>query len=458
MNKLIFLFTLIFPGIAFAQNLKCEKGFQPYNESYCISQRMASYIACVDTSGKNQAEINEVISEAGAEQTSGDVKVSGGNRIIHGSLGISLDEHSQKKIIRKLERKFFSGGMNSCLKALDQMQSRKSSSQYTFPSLSANAVLSSNLPSQIFLGEKLDKFQLQISNTSQHVWSNLSAVSYFGIYLNPKSEDLDFPKTLFRYPYGETYSMVAPGQALSYNLSGITKFVFDFMKGVEIDKTHGISGADYLSLSQDINVDDLSKAYFSQNNVPSNIGVSVDKVNEFFVLSKNNSYHGAIPTYVDDMSALFRVFVILKGNVDGKEFRKIFVVSSGWAKQKSDGTGRIMLADCKFISDVTDLGFDLFRGNKLTQQWQLLKTNNSFRTEFSPDIQELNKYIKSNGRNLMVSLITIKAELKNGLLGTAFQFIPIGEQPLGKIVPMPYGSQISGLKISFNSPIANERH
>ena len=124
MLRLIFALTLLTPLLSLAQQAQCPKGYQPY-ASRCVTQRMADYISCLEASGGNKQSISEELSQIGGNKLSGDMKVSGGNAVVKGAGAITLDKQSESALIKRLETKWFSGGISECAKALRSQNSNK---------------------------------------------------------------------------------------------------------------------------------------------------------------------------------------------------------------------------------------------------------------------------------------------------------------------------------------------
>lgn len=81
MIRLIIFVLLVFPSVAFTQDIKCPKGYQPY-ANRCVTQRMADYISCVEASGGNRQQISEEVSEIGGHKASTGMKAAGGGVIV----------------------------------------------------------------------------------------------------------------------------------------------------------------------------------------------------------------------------------------------------------------------------------------------------------------------------------------------------------------------------------------
>lgn len=86
---------------------------------------MADYISCIEASGGNKQEISEEVSALSGKQTGGAASASGGNKIIKGSAGLALDQKAESALVKKLEGKWFSGGMSECAKVLNATPLKK---------------------------------------------------------------------------------------------------------------------------------------------------------------------------------------------------------------------------------------------------------------------------------------------------------------------------------------------
>lgn len=116
MHRIALVVALAVPLLATAQG-DCPKGYQPY-ANRCVTQRMADYISCIEASGGNKQTISDELTQIGGNKTGGSVTASGGNTVIKGAGSITLDKKSESALVKKLEAKWFSGGMSECAKAL----------------------------------------------------------------------------------------------------------------------------------------------------------------------------------------------------------------------------------------------------------------------------------------------------------------------------------------------------
>jgi hypothetical protein len=150
MYRFIVAALLLSPGLVFAQDIKCPKGYQPY-ANRCVSQRMADYISCVEASGGNRQEMIEEVTELGGQKSSTNVKVSGSGTVVKGSGGLALDKSAEKALAKRWETRWFQGGMSECSKLLDKPTSRemkkavKDAMRETSPQLSG-VILPGNKP------------------------------------------------------------------------------------------------------------------------------------------------------------------------------------------------------------------------------------------------------------------------------------------------------------------------
>lgn len=119
MRKLLIASILCFPIMAHAQDIKCQKGYQPY-ANRCVSQRMADYISCVEASGGNHDVMLQEITELGGQKASSNIKGSGSGGIAKGSGQLSLDRASERALAKRWETRWFPGGMSECSKVLDK--------------------------------------------------------------------------------------------------------------------------------------------------------------------------------------------------------------------------------------------------------------------------------------------------------------------------------------------------
>jgi hypothetical protein len=119
MIRVLITFLLIFPTAAFAQDIKCPKGYQ-YYANRCVTQRMADYISCVEASGGNRQEMSEEVSEIGGNKASTGIKASGGGVIVKGSGSLFLDKASERTLAKRFETRWFPKGMSECAKVLDK--------------------------------------------------------------------------------------------------------------------------------------------------------------------------------------------------------------------------------------------------------------------------------------------------------------------------------------------------
>lgn len=120
MIRFVILLTLIFPVSVFAQDIKCPKGYQPYGNR-CVTQQMADYISCVEASGGNKSQIQEIFSEVSGKRSTTGGNISGRGAMVGGSIGAKIDKASEVTLVRQLETKWFPEGMSQCSKALNKM-------------------------------------------------------------------------------------------------------------------------------------------------------------------------------------------------------------------------------------------------------------------------------------------------------------------------------------------------
>jgi len=116
MHRLVLAVALTVPLLATAQG-ECPKGYQPY-ANRCVTQRMADYISCIEASGGNKQAISDELTQIGGNKTAGSVSASGGNAVVKGAGALTLDKKSESALVKKLEAKWFAGGMSECAKAL----------------------------------------------------------------------------------------------------------------------------------------------------------------------------------------------------------------------------------------------------------------------------------------------------------------------------------------------------
>jgi hypothetical protein len=117
--RLLVTFLFVLPFCAVAQDQpKCPKGFQPYG-GRCVSQRMSDYIACVEASGGNHEELIQEVNEVANRQLSGEAKGSGSGMVVKGAGSLTLNSGSEKELVKKIQQKWYSGGMKQCASVLD---------------------------------------------------------------------------------------------------------------------------------------------------------------------------------------------------------------------------------------------------------------------------------------------------------------------------------------------------
>src|SRR6266568_5047429 len=106
MLRFMILISLIFPASVIAQNIKCQKGFQSFDDK-CVTQKMSDYIICVEHSGGNRSQISEIVSGASGKKSSTGVNVSGSEGIVSGSVGAVINKSAEENIVKKMETKWF---------------------------------------------------------------------------------------------------------------------------------------------------------------------------------------------------------------------------------------------------------------------------------------------------------------------------------------------------------------
>lgn len=113
---------LYVPASVFA--MECTNEYQPYN-GRCISQKMADYIACVEASGGNrEATSNEQTrTTTGSIPFKAELFVAGELKKILGKAGagITLDNESENKLVKRIEGSWFKSGMSECYKAFSSI-------------------------------------------------------------------------------------------------------------------------------------------------------------------------------------------------------------------------------------------------------------------------------------------------------------------------------------------------
>jgi hypothetical protein len=119
MLRSMIMISLIFPASVIAQDIKCPKGFQPY-DNRCVTQKMSDYIMCVEHSGGNRSQISEIVSGANAKKSSAGVNVSAREGIVSGSVGAVINKSAEVNIVNKIETTWFPNGMSECSKVLDK--------------------------------------------------------------------------------------------------------------------------------------------------------------------------------------------------------------------------------------------------------------------------------------------------------------------------------------------------
>ena len=97
---------------------KCDDGYQPRGE-VCVTQHMSDFLQCVEAIGGNKQQLNEEIYNTAKDAHGGSLSGSGSGAIVSGSGSIKIDSSQEKAIVRKLEERFFPGGLEECRKALD---------------------------------------------------------------------------------------------------------------------------------------------------------------------------------------------------------------------------------------------------------------------------------------------------------------------------------------------------
>lgn len=122
MHRIALLAALAVPLLATAQGV-CPKGYQPY-ANRCVTQRMADYISCIEASGGNKQAISDELTQIGGNKTEGSVSASGGNAVVKGTGALTLDKRSESALVKKLEAKWFAGGMSECAKALNPQSTK----------------------------------------------------------------------------------------------------------------------------------------------------------------------------------------------------------------------------------------------------------------------------------------------------------------------------------------------
>jgi hypothetical protein len=107
-----------FIGMAWAEQPKCPKGFQPYAD-HCISDRMSDYIDCVVAAGGNREKIAFEVSNAQAAKTGGEAKGSGSGVVAKGSGSLAINHATEEALANKFEETWHAQGMENCRKVLD---------------------------------------------------------------------------------------------------------------------------------------------------------------------------------------------------------------------------------------------------------------------------------------------------------------------------------------------------
>ena len=95
----------------------CRDGLQPYGER-CVSQSMADYISCVESSGGNKQEMTEAVTSEGKKKTNAEAAGSVKGAIVEGSGKLALALDDEASLVSKFESKWFSGAMSECTKFL----------------------------------------------------------------------------------------------------------------------------------------------------------------------------------------------------------------------------------------------------------------------------------------------------------------------------------------------------
>ena len=97
--------------------LDCPAGSQPYAER-CVTQKMADYISCVEASGGNKDSIVDEMSQVEGKKSGTAVKASGSTLAGKASGAVVLDRNSESALVKRLEKRWFSGSMSECSKAM----------------------------------------------------------------------------------------------------------------------------------------------------------------------------------------------------------------------------------------------------------------------------------------------------------------------------------------------------
>lgn len=215
--------------------LDCPAGSQPYAER-CVTQKMADYISCVEASGGNKDSITEEMSQVDGKKSGTAVKASGSTVAGKASGAVVLDRNSESALVKRLEKRWFSGSMSECAKAMtlrttSEVNQHTDSTVKTAVSKAVSTLKASNLVAELSV-DKYTGASVMIGNQGQGI------VLVSGITLNwdfrpcPRLTEVLAGAPLVTYKYDVTLtqakgSKLLDTQDFKYGPGDIDRFLVD---------------------------------------------------------------------------------------------------------------------------------------------------------------------------------------------------------------------------------------
>lgn len=215
--------------------LDCPAGHQLYAER-CVTQKMADYISCVEASGGNKDSITEEMSQVDGRKSGTAVKASGSTVAGKAAGAVVLDKNSESALVKRMEKRWFSGSMSECAKAMT-LRTTSEVNQHTDTTVKAavGKAVSALKASDLTVEFSVDKYtgaSVMIGNEGQGI------VLVSGITLNwdfrpcPRLTEVLAGAPLVTYRYDVTLtqakgSKLLDTQDFKYGPGDIDRFLVD---------------------------------------------------------------------------------------------------------------------------------------------------------------------------------------------------------------------------------------